>query len=163
MRMLSMRMNRLPPKRKRVLQALADRRDHPSAEDLYRSLASQGEEISLATVYRALGALAEDGLVAELRLGGPARYDPVVEPHHHFSCRRCGGLFDVAGPRVRPHADGLLPGFVAEGYSVTWTGLCPACAQAKEGNDGQRRARDGGKDWTEGGSNRGSSREKRRR
>ncbi|MCX7751085.1 MAG: transcriptional repressor, partial [Candidatus Bipolaricaulota bacterium] len=89
-----MRNERLSPKRERVLRALSGRTDHPTAEDLYRSLAAQGEEISLATVYRALGALAEEGLVAELRLGGPARYDPEVKPHHHFECRSCSRVYD---------------------------------------------------------------------
>lgn len=144
MRMKSMRMDRLPPKRKRLLQALTGRTDHPTAEELYRALAAQGEEISLATVYRGLRALAQDGLVGELQLGGPSRYDPVVEPHHHFFCRSCGGVVDILGPRVRAPRDGLPPGFIAEGYSVIWKGICPACAQPKEGRDGQSCARDGG-------------------
>jgi Fe2+ or Zn2+ uptake regulation protein len=44
-------------KRDRVLEELQGRVDHPTAEELYLSLREKGEEISLATVYRALRSL----------------------------------------------------------------------------------------------------------
>ncbi len=120
-------------KRDRVLHELQGRMDHPTAEDLYLSLREKGEEISLATVYRALRFLAEEGLVATLPLAPADRFDPTVNPHYHFHCLRCDRVFDLDLP-YKPELDQLIEklGFAVHHHTLVFHGFCPACQQAQK-------------------------------
>lgn len=115
-------------KRDRVLAELAGRTDHPTAEDLYLSLREKGEEISLATVYRALRSLAEDGLVATLPIAPADRFDPTTTPHYHFHCLKCNRVFDL-NLRYKPELDQAIEKleFAVHHHTLVFHGLCPAC------------------------------------
>ena len=115
-----------------VYEELSGRRDHPSAESLHESLRRSYPSLSLATVYKTLQTLAELGMIA--RVDSPsaqARYDAIVETHHHAVCGRCGRIEDVfnaqldALPRPRSASN-----FRIDGHSVHFHGLCAACAKA---------------------------------
>lgn len=87
--------------------------------------------VSLATVYRTLKGLVEEGVVVPVELPGqPPRYEPAgLDHHHHFQCRTCGRVFDIHGCPGR--LDRLAPaGFVVESHEITLTGRCAACATA---------------------------------
>jgi Fur family ferric uptake transcriptional regulator len=82
-----------------------------------------------ATVYRNLKALLEEGEIVAVEVPGEAaRYEPAGKGHHHhFRCRRCDRVYEVAG--CRPAAVGRPPrGFVAESHEVLWYGRCASCA-----------------------------------
>lgn len=130
-------------KRDRVLQELMGRRDHPTAEALYLSLREKGEEISLATVYRALRSLAEEGLVATLPLAPADRFDPTTKPHHHFHCLHCDRVFDLDLP-YKPELDASVEahGFSVHYHTLVFHGLCSAC-QKQGGKHGQNSTRNG--------------------
>src|SRR5271166_3107584 len=73
--------------RQEVYDYLCSVASHPTAEDVYRAVRSQIPKISLATVYKALEALASAGLVTKLAdVSGAARYDGRTEAHYHFRC-----------------------------------------------------------------------------
>lgn len=85
--------------------------------------------LGIATVYRNLKALVDDGTLAVVQLPGEnPRYEPVSRRHHHhFQCRRCQRVFDVhACPgdlsRLAP------PGFSVEDHDLTLYGCCADCA-----------------------------------
>jgi Fe2+ or Zn2+ uptake regulation protein len=79
-----------------------------------------------ATVYNALGELAEAGLLGVVEGPGPRRFDANVMPHHHFRCRQCHELHDVDLDNV----DVTLRerGFKVQSSHVLLEGLCPRCA-----------------------------------
>jgi Fur family peroxide stress response transcriptional regulator len=113
-----------------VYEELAARRDHPSAESLYASLKTSYPSLSLATVYKTLQMLHEMGMVA--RVDSPAaqaRYDAIVETHHHAVCASCGRIEDVFDPRLDRLPQPKASGFEIEGHSVHFHGLCAACAK----------------------------------
>ncbi len=99
---------------------------HLSAEEVFHQARAQLPELSRATVYNALGELAEAGLLGVVEGPGPRQFDANVAPHHHFRCRRCGGLYDIAPE----HIDMALrePGFEVERAHVLLEGLCAKCA-----------------------------------
>ncbi|MGB9757997.1 MAG: Fur family transcriptional regulator [Candidatus Bipolaricaulaceae bacterium] len=117
-------------KRDRVLSELMGRKDHPTAEELYLALREKGEEISLATVYRALRSLAEEGLVATLPIAPADRFDPVTEPHYHFHCLGCNRVSDLDFP-YKPELDRAIEGlgFSVHHHTLVFHGLCPACQE----------------------------------
>lgn len=71
--------------RMRILQLLEHRtpRQHMTAEDIYRQLLDQGDEIGLATVYRVLTQFEAAGLVLKHNFeGGHAVYELDRGGHH---------------------------------------------------------------------------------
>lgn len=115
-------------KRQLVLDELRGRRDHPTAEEVYLALRERGEEISLATVYRVLRSLAEEGRAATLPISPADRFDPQTHPHYHFHCLRCGQVFDLDFP-YNPDLDKAIGtlGFSVQHHTLIFHGLCPSC------------------------------------
>ena len=70
-----------------ILNALRKLETHPSADELYKYIREEHAEIGVATVYRNLGKLAENGEIRKITgLDGSSRYDWNLEPHYHFFC-----------------------------------------------------------------------------
>jgi Fur family ferric uptake transcriptional regulator len=67
---------------------------HLSAEDIYKTLQNSGEEIGLATVYRALTQFESAGLVKRHHFeGGQSVFElNQGNPHDHIICLQCGKL-----------------------------------------------------------------------
>jgi len=87
-----------------VLTALRADRSHPSAEDIHAKLSAVHPTLSLSTVYKTLGVLAEAGILYTIDAGtGKQRFEGQLKPHHHAVCRRCGRVIDVDfGMKSRP-------------------------------------------------------------
>lgn len=116
-----------------VYEELSGRHDHPSAETLYASLKKAYPSLSLATVYKTLQTLHEMGMVS--RVDSPtaqARYDAIVETHHHAVCTACGRIEDLFDPRLDSLPAPTSKGFVPSGHSVHFHGLCAKCAKARK-------------------------------
>ena len=103
---------------------------HLSAEEVFQRARAHLPELSRATVYNALGELAEVGLLGVVEGPGPRQFDANVAAHHHFRCQRCSTLHDI-DPE---HVDLTLrePGFEVERAHVLLEGLCPACVVGSE-------------------------------
>lgn len=120
---------RVTPQRFAVYANLLARTDHPTAEQIVGDLNQAAPTSSQATVYSSLQTLRDAGLVREVLLEeGVCRYDANVAPHHHFRCRGCGEIEDIAWdnfPGVSLQC--LRPGLKVEGYEVTVHGVCDRC------------------------------------
>ncbi|WP_337059509.1 Fur family transcriptional regulator [Kineococcus sp. G2] len=116
-----------------AVSALLDEADaFLSAQELHARLRERGESVGLATVYRALQALAEDGDVDVLRTddGGEAVYRRCsTGHHHHLVCRSCGRTVEVEGPTVESWARrvGAAHGFTQVEHVVEVFGVCAEC------------------------------------
>ncbi|MFZ4573120.1 MAG: Fur family transcriptional regulator [Phycisphaerales bacterium] len=88
--------------------------------------------LGLATVYRALRALAEAGLVKVVEIPGESpRYEVTGKGHHHhFCCRVCGKVYEIDGCCGHYHDD-VPAGFEVEGHEVVIFGRCASCAQRR--------------------------------
>ena len=127
-------------KQRSAVSALLDEADSfLSAQDLHARLRERGEAVGLATVYRALQALVEDGDVDVLRTDdGESIYRRCsTGHHHHLVCRRCGRTVEVEGPAVETWARrvGAEHGFVDVQHVVEVFGVCGACAAADAAED----------------------------
>jgi Fur family transcriptional regulator, peroxide stress response regulator len=114
-----------------VFKALQGDGTHPFAHEIYRRVHKKLPRISLATVYRNLHSLVEEGKIRTLLLGEQvARYDPETSEHDHFVCGRCGRVSDLFLRRAR-RMD-LTPlakdGYVVRTVNVTVHGMCQVCA-----------------------------------
>ena len=120
--------------RRTVFGELARRRDHPTADQVYDAVRGRLPGLSRTTVYRVLDALVDAGLARKVHhAGGAARFDPMTGRHHHLACEACGRLVDLEDALVPPLRlpQTIGTGFRIKDYSVSFTGLCPACAKKK--------------------------------
>jgi Fe2+ or Zn2+ uptake regulation protein len=99
---------------------------HLSAEEAFQQARAQLPELSRATVYNALGELAEVGLLGVVEGPGPRQFDANVTPHHHFRCQECDALLDIETENIELTLSER--GFEVERAHVLLEGLCPKCA-----------------------------------
>lgn len=86
---------RMTSHRLALLKLLSVSKGHPNATQLYENLRAQFPTISLATVYKTLQVLKEDGQVFEIDLHNDSHYDGNKPyPHPHLICNRCGAILD---------------------------------------------------------------------
>lgn len=90
------------------------------------------EGLGIATVYRNIKSLVEEGWLSTVELPGePARYEVAGKGHHHhFHCTACKGVFDLPGCpiEVKPK---LPTGFVATSHELILYGKCDGCAAGR--------------------------------
>lgn len=81
-----------------LLKLLDGTQEHFDAEEIYLELLKKEKNVSRATVYRALEALVEQGLVAKLDFGdGRMRFERTKgddEHHDHLICEKCGKVIE---------------------------------------------------------------------
>jgi len=72
--------------RRVIARVLSDAVDHPDVEELYRRATALDGRISIATVYRTVRLLEENGILERRDFGGGrARYEPTEPgPHYHL-------------------------------------------------------------------------------
>ncbi len=69
--------------RRVIARVLSDASDHPDVEELYRRATALDSRISIATVYRTVRLLEENGILERRDFGGGrARYEPTEHGHH---------------------------------------------------------------------------------
>ncbi|SDJ13779.1 MULTISPECIES: ferric iron uptake transcriptional regulator [Ferrimonas] len=75
---------------------------HISAEDLYKLLLDQGEEIGLATVYRVLNQFDDAGIVTRHHFeSGKAVFELASQHHHdHLVCLDCGKVIEFSDETI---------------------------------------------------------------
>lgn len=99
--------------------------------------------LGLATVYRNIRMLIDDGRIREVDLPGESpRYEIAnLGHHHHFKCRQCERVFDVA--ECTMDWNHLAPaGFSVEAHDVTLFGLCGECRHSPGVTDAAHHAHD---------------------
>ena len=89
--------------RVKILDLLSNSYEHHlSAEDIYKSLIGNGEEIGLATVYRVLTQFEAAGLVNRHHFeGGQAVFELATDEHHdHMVCVDTGEVIEFMDAEI---------------------------------------------------------------
>ena len=104
---------------------------HVSAEDVYKLLLENGEEIGLATVYRVLTQFEDAGLVARHHFeGGHSVFELSPDQHHdHIVCVKCGKVEEFNDGEIERRQKMIAEtlGFELTDHDLNMYGLCPAC------------------------------------
>jgi len=117
----------------KILELLAASGDrHMTAEDIYRALSDDGEEIGLATVYRVLNQFVAADLVVKHAFedGGQAVYELNDGEHHdHMVCAKCNKVTEFYDPEIeeRQRIVAEKYNFKLEDHSLYMYGLCSDC------------------------------------
>ena len=126
-------MQRMTRQRATIADLLDATEDFRSAQQLHEMLRARGETTGLATVYRTLQAMADNGQVDVLRTAegeNVYRRCERTEHHHHLVCRECGATIEIDGPTVEAWATlvGSTHGFVDIEHTIELFGTCAECA-----------------------------------
>ena len=122
-------MIRQTKQRQAILEAVEQSHDHPTAAQVYERVQRVLPGVGFATVYRNLGALAEEGRIREIRVGDVTQYDRRTDRHDHAVCSGCGTLMDVLVPLPAEAVRSVMEqsGFQVAGYHTEVFGLCSDC------------------------------------
>ena len=125
-------MQRQTRQRDAIRAALAAAGRPLSPQELLAAAREALPRLGIATVYRTVKAMLEDGALHAVELpGAPARYELAGKSHHHhFHCRACDGVFEVEACPGR--MSGLLPGgFRLERHEIILYGVCAGCGGSR--------------------------------
>lgn len=108
---------------------------HMGAEEIYRKLLDDGQDIGLATVYRVLTQFESAGLLTRHHFeSGHAVYELSEQQHHdHIVCVRCGRVDEFRNEQIETLQDQIAE---KAGYKVTdhvlyIYGVCAKCQDGR--------------------------------
>jgi Fur family ferric uptake transcriptional regulator len=119
--------------REMVLQALYENSGHYSPEELHRLIQEKFPEtrVGIATVYRTLGLLEEEGLADSISFGKEGkRYEIGLKKHHdHLVCIRCGKIIEFFDETIEKQQESVARKFDFEmtGHAMKIIGICKEC------------------------------------
>lgn len=125
-------MSRDTSQRRAIRTALEAAGQPLTPQEILKAAKKEEPRLGIATVYRALKGLRGERELVPVELPGQApRYELGDKSHHHhFSCRRCGRVFEIEA--CSDALKKLTPrGFILQDHNVTLYGLCPACGRGK--------------------------------
>ena len=104
---------------------------HLSAEDIYRVLIEQNEEVGVATIYRVLSQFEESCIVQKLTFeNNQAVYELCGADHHdHLVCVKCNKIIEFQDDVIEKHQIQIANkhGFELTDHSLYLYGLCNDC------------------------------------
>ncbi|MPY07980.1 ferric iron uptake transcriptional regulator [Moraxella catarrhalis] len=111
---------------------------HMSAEDVYRALAEQGEDVGLATVYRVLTQFEQAGIVERHNFENNLSVFEIVqdEHHDHLVCDVCGKIVEFHNSIIEEEQFKVAQAhnFKLSGHSLILYGVCdsPECLKSSD-------------------------------
>ncbi|MDD6429020.1 MAG: transcriptional repressor [Lachnospiraceae bacterium] len=119
-------MKRFSKRRALILEDLATRTDHPTAEMVYESVRKQIPGISLGTVYRNLKELCDEDQIISFSQNGKEHFDGNNHPHIHVCCKCCGMIWDHP---LDTDALSVLDIPLSSVSNVIIQGICDECSR----------------------------------
>lgn len=122
---------RATPQREIVYEVLLERRDHPTADELFARVKTKMPTISLATVYNCLEALVQCDLVKQVNFERePTRYCSNLTEHAHFIDTATGQIIDIemTPTYVARLREALPPGFTMNDVELNFRGTAAPSA-----------------------------------
>ncbi|AEH11382.1 MULTISPECIES: Fur family transcriptional regulator [Protofrankia] len=116
-----------------VLDALVRLGGHRRADEVHNHLTGQGYDLVRASVYNVLRDLTTAGLALLADVGsGVTLYEAGGTFHHHFVCRSCGSIQDIAcvlgtPPCLHPDAGAHAGIATLDEAQIIFRGLCAGC------------------------------------
>lgn len=129
--------------KKAVMTALQKCNDFISAQDMYQLLRDEGCNIGLATIYRQLNDLADQGVLDTVQLHsqqlfrlcdgrqGREHSEGSDHHHHHLICQKCNKTIEIDAP-YEAWLERLANEhhFVVTSHTFEVFGLCDQCVQS---------------------------------
>ena len=113
--------------RELIRQTVRSHPSHPTADEVFAMVREVCPNISLATVYRNLNFLAEEGSIRKI-------------PTENLICTQCGRVIDIGAEVFREIAEEIFEenGFVMSSQRLIIYGICEDCNQ-KQKKEGEKK------------------------
>lgn len=109
---------KVTPQRMRVMEAIYNLNNHPTAENIIEFIRKNDPNIGSGTVYKVLETLVENNLIKKVKTDKDImRYDGILETHHHLYCIQCDYIEDYKNEKL----DKLLKDFFEENEIENFT------------------------------------------
>jgi len=122
---------RITPQREMIVEAIAHSGHHINAEEVFAQVQERTRSMNIATVYRTLELLVEQGLASRIDLGEERVIYATYQhgPHIHLVCRQCGQVVDANQDMlsVLNHQLQSEYQFAADLQHISVVGLCSNC------------------------------------
>ncbi|MGD1699317.1 Fur family transcriptional regulator [Dapis sp. BLCC M229] len=115
----------------RVLKLLKTQKRSLSAQDIYSKLRRRDQPLGLATVYRCLDALKQEGVVIVRTLAnGESVYSSLKQDQHHLTCVKCGTSIPINECPVHDFEYKLQQShkFKIFYHTLEFFGICDGCS-----------------------------------
>ena len=121
-----------------ILETLKRLSTHPTIEEIYAAIHVDHPSISKTTVYRDIRQFTASGIIRQIPMQDVfERYDGRAEPHYHFKCRICGGIFDIFIDYLSDVNDSVKEkyNYQVDEHDIIFKGVCEKCKQESEKNN----------------------------
>ncbi len=131
---------KITPQRVAIYRELMQSSQHPTANMIFNTIKLAFPNISFDTVNRTLMTFADIGVVDVVEgFGGPKRFDPDTNAHHHLHCTACGRIIDFEYER---YAQLDIPEAISRSFTVTskrvvLKGICATCSRHSSSSPSQ--------------------------
>lgn len=79
-----------------ILEMIRNSEGHLTAQDAFLLAKKKKINISMASIYRILGKLADEGLIKRISVSGKSDiFDKTLIEHEHLICSKCGKVSDI--------------------------------------------------------------------
>jgi Fur family transcriptional regulator, ferric uptake regulator len=105
-----------------------------TVQEIYDGVRGEGARAGIASVYRAVEALVDAGLVQRVDLGdGIARFERTDPADHHLVCADCGKVEPFADPGLEAALERVAGGrgYAVAAHEVVLRGACDDCRPAR--------------------------------
>lgn len=123
----------------KILELLETAEDHHlSAEEIYKTLLEQGEDVGLATVYRVLTQFESAGIIQRHNFeNNHSVFEIMQEGHHdHLVCQGCNKVVEFTNDIIEDeqHKIAKAHGFILTGHALNLYGYCdsPECRELED-------------------------------
>ena len=122
---------RVTPQREMIIEAIAHQGEHINADEVFSLIHERTKTVNIATVYRTLDLLVDQGLASRIDLGeGRVIYASNQHGSHiHLVCRQCGRVLNADQELLLSFHQQLQSNyrFAADLQHISIPGLCDAC------------------------------------
>ncbi|WP_456434074.1 Fur family transcriptional regulator [Nitratifractor sp.] len=132
-RILKEKQLKFTAQRELVLKALYEHEGHHSPEEIHRLIQESypDAKVGIATVYRTLSLLEEEGLADSISFGTEGkRYEIGLKKHHdHLICIRCGKIIEFFDDTIEKRQEEVAKRFDFEmtDHTMKIIGICKEC------------------------------------
>jgi len=115
---------KITPQRLAILKEL-ETQGHASIDEIYEKIKELFPTISLATIYKNMNSLKEEGIITEICIHQKPKYEIFKAEHAHFICKNCGKVYDVPlSKKIIKEVNEQFPNSQKELYIY---GICEEC------------------------------------
>lgn len=118
--------------REAIFELVQHSKKHPTADEIYAIIKKTYPTISLATIYRNLNHLTDQGKLLRLPVAdGPVRFDGRLDGHSHMICDQCSKVLDYNVDILENMRETIeeQTGFSPAKTSYVIHGICKECRE----------------------------------